>query len=87
MGKRGPKRDFRRGDILRTIRAREDQREPWTTTELADELGCSHSLAYNRLRVLTDMGLVESKKVGGNSRVWWIPTASDTRVNDLLLET
>ena len=41
------------------------------TSEVADEVGCTHRTAYSRLRSIEQKGIVESRKVG-NSLVWSI---------------
>jgi predicted ArsR family transcriptional regulator len=53
--------------------SREDYAEPLTASEIADRLGCSRRTALNKLHDLEDETDLESKKVGGRSRVWWIP--------------
>lgn len=42
---------------------------PTSTTAVADELGCSYELAYQRLRTLQDEGAVRSDRVG-NAHLW-----------------
>jgi len=55
------------------FKAREDYAEPLTTSEIADRLGCSRRTALNKLHRLEDGTDLTSKKVGGRSRVWWVP--------------
>jgi MarR-like DNA-binding transcriptional regulator SgrR of sgrS sRNA len=52
---------------------RDDYAEPLTASEVADQLGCSRRTALNKLHELQDETDLTSKKVGGRSRVWWIP--------------
>lgn len=40
-----------------------------TTAKVADEVGCSHDLAWQRLSELTEKAMLVSEKVG-NARVW-----------------
>lgn len=49
---------------------------PLTTVEVADELGLGRRSAYDRLDRLVDSGDLETKKVGANARVWWVPAGA-----------
>jgi len=60
-------------DVLDVFDAREDRAEPMTAPELADRLNCSRRTALNKLHTLADAGDVDNKKVGGRSKVWWVP--------------
>lgn len=42
-----------------------------TTTEIAEEVGCSYDLAYRRLNTLADEGKIQRKEIGP-SFVWSI---------------
>lgn len=46
---------------------------PWTTAEVADCLELGRRGTYARLERLVEQGRLETKKVGGNTRVWWLP--------------
>ena len=46
---------------------------PFTSSEVADAVGCSRTTAYKYLQRLADDGVLESKKVGARARVWWRP--------------
>jgi len=46
-----------------------EQLETATTTEIAEEVGCSYDLAYRRLNALVDRGKVLRKEIGP-SFVW-----------------
>lgn len=46
-----------------------DTHEPASTSEVAEEVGCSRRNADTRLRQLQEDGQVTSKMVG-NSRIW-----------------
>jgi PAS domain S-box-containing protein len=48
---------------------------PWTTAEVADCLDLGRRGTYARLERLVEQGRLETKKVGGNTRVWWRTTA------------
>ena len=62
-------------DVLEVFHDREDRAEPLTAPELAEELDCSRRTALNKLSALEDREDVKiaSKKVGGRSKVWWLP--------------
>lgn len=60
-------------DVLDVFDDRDDHAEPMTAPELADRLNCSRRTALNKLHDLEDAGDVSSKKVGGRSKVWWVP--------------
>lgn len=57
-----------------------DVGEPWTAPEVADALDLGRRSAYERLQRLVAPGRLETKKVGANARVWWLP--SDTSGDD-----
>lgn len=65
-------------DVLGVFADRADRAEPLTAPELADRLNCSRRTALNKLHDLADAGDVSSKKVGGRSKVWWVPIHGDT---------
>jgi len=73
MAKPGPTPAVPPEDVLDVFRNRADASEPLTAPEIAEALDCSRRTALNRLHELADSGLVATKKVGGRSRVWWIP--------------
>lgn len=74
MAGKGPSARIDAEDVLDVFRTREDESEPLTAPEIADALGCSRRTALDRLHELADSGVVASKKVGGRSRVWWLPS-------------
>ncbi|PSP25144.1 hypothetical protein BRC61_00550 [Halobacteriales archaeon QH_10_65_19] len=73
MGNQGRDTEFALEDVTAVFESREDYAEPLTASEIADELGCSRRTALNKLHTLESETGIESKKVGGRSRVWWIP--------------
>jgi hypothetical protein len=73
MAKAGRKPKVVPEDVLEVFGAREDRAEPLIASEIADTLGCSRKTAYNKLRALEESGDLTSKKVGGRSRVYWVP--------------
>jgi hypothetical protein len=73
MAKPGPAPSVTPEDVVEVFAAREDPTEPLTAPEIADALGCSRSTARKKLAALEERGDVASKKVGGRSRVWWVP--------------
>lgn len=60
-------------DVLAVFDDRADPAEPLTAPEVAEALGASRRTVFNRLDALRERGELASKKVGGRSRVWWIP--------------
>ncbi|MBV0926256.1 PAS domain-containing protein [Halomicroarcula limicola] len=61
-------------DALReTLVLFEEAGVPWTTTEVADRLDLGRRSTYERLERLVDADRLDTKKVGGNGRVWWRP--------------
>ena len=74
MAKPGPAPTVTPEDILDVFAARDDPTEPLTAPEIADALGCSRSTALDKLHRLCERGDIASKKVGGRSRVWWVPS-------------
>lgn len=79
-GMADPGREMRytESDVIEVFKGRDDYAEPLTANEVADALECSRRTALNRLHDLQASTEVTSKKVGGRSRVWWIPV----RLND-----
>lgn len=73
MARPGPAPTVTPEDVLGVFAGRADPTEPLTAPEIADELGCSRRTALDKLRALDERGDVRSKKVGGRSRVWWVP--------------
>ena len=73
MSSDGPARRVTSEDVLDVFHARDDPSEPLTAPEIADVLNCSRRTALDRLHDLAASGTVASKKVGGRSRVWWLP--------------
>lgn len=70
---KGPDRDVTRADVLDLLESRTNCREPWTSTEVAEELDASRRPVFNRLRELVELDEVATKQVGANARIWWIP--------------
>jgi hypothetical protein len=79
MAKPGPAPKVTPEDVLDVFAGRDDPTEPLTAPEIAEELGCSRSTALDKLTTLGERGDVRSKKVGGRSRVWWIPPSDEDR--------
>jgi predicted ArsR family transcriptional regulator len=79
MAKPGPAPTVTPEDVLDVFAARDDPTEPLTAPEVADALDCSRRSALDKLRTLDERGDVRSKKVGGRSRVWWVPPADEER--------
>lgn len=73
MSKRGRETEFELADVTDVFEERDDYAEPMTASEIAEQLGCSRRTALNKLHELEAETDLQSKKVGGRSRVWWIP--------------
>ncbi len=73
MSTQGRETEFSLDDVSAVFKAREDYAEPLTAREIADELDCSRRTALNKLHELEAETDLKSKKVGGRSRIWWIP--------------
>jgi MarR-like DNA-binding transcriptional regulator SgrR of sgrS sRNA len=73
MSDQGRDAEYTLADVTRVFESREDYAEPLTASEVAAELGCSRRTALNKLHDLEEETDLTSKKVGGRSRVWWIP--------------
>jgi MarR-like DNA-binding transcriptional regulator SgrR of sgrS sRNA len=77
MADSGREIEYTESDVVAMFEAREDYAEPLTASEVAEALDCSRRTALNRLHDLQESTDVTSKKVGGRSRVWWIPVHVD----------
>ncbi|MEF8937480.1 HTH domain-containing protein [Halobacteriaceae archaeon SHR40] len=73
MSKQGRDTEFELEDVTAVFEKRDDYAEPLTATEVAEQLDCSRRTALDKLHQLQDETDITSKKVGGRSRVWWIP--------------
>lgn len=73
MSPPGREVEYTEADVIEIFKDRGDYAEPLTASEVADLLGCSRRTALNKLHDLEDRTDLTSKKVGGRSRVWWIP--------------
>jgi len=73
MSDQGRDTEFTLSAVTDVFESREDYAEPLTASEVAEELGCSRRTALNKLHELEAETDLTSKKVGGRSRVWWIP--------------
>jgi len=78
MAEPGRETEFTESAVIEVFKTREDYAEPLTATEIADRLDCSRRTALNKLHTLQDDTDITSKKVGGRSRVWWIPVRMDS---------
>jgi len=47
--------------------------------EIAESLPIGRRAVYNRLRSLEEEGVLNSKKTGARSTVWWYPGYTDTK--------
>ena len=65
-------------NLQETLELFEQSGAPRTTPEIAAELALGRRSTYDRLERLVDHGVLETKKVGANARVWWRPPAEST---------
>jgi predicted ArsR family transcriptional regulator len=77
MSKPGPDPTVTGEDVVGVFRHRDDQSEPLTASEVAEQLDCSRRTALNQLNELAEAGEISSKKVGARARVYWMATAQD----------
>lgn len=77
MADPGRETEFTKSNVVEVFKSRADHAEPLTATEVADRLGCSRRTALNKLHELQEETNITSKKVGGRSRVWWVPVTGD----------
>jgi PAS domain S-box-containing protein len=68
-------------DVLEKVDTLGPPSTPVTTPEVADGFDCTQRTIYNRLKTLVDDGVLQTKKVGANSRVWWRAIGNDIRRN------
>jgi hypothetical protein len=59
--------------VLGVFEDRTDRARPLTASDVMDALDCSRRTAHDKLNRLVDEGILETRKVGARSRVWWIP--------------
>lgn len=64
---------FSEEDVLAVFGDRSDAARPLTANDVMDELGCSRRTAHNKLNALVEREVLETRKVGARSRVWWLP--------------
>ncbi|WP_440991729.1 bacterio-opsin activator domain-containing protein [Haloarchaeobius baliensis] len=69
------------GDVLEKVDDLGPPSTPVTTPEVAAGFDCTQRTIYNRLEALVEDGVLETKKVGANSRVWWRPVDGGLRRN------
>ena len=59
--------------LRETLRVFDERAVALSTPEVAAELDLGRRSTYARLDDLADEGLLETKKVGANARIWWRP--------------
>lgn len=55
------------------FQGRVDRARPLTASDIMEAVSCSRRTAHNKLNELTEQGVLETRKVGSRSRVWWVP--------------
>jgi hypothetical protein len=66
--------------ILDIFDERDDRARPLTASDVMDAVDCSRRTAHNKLNGLVEEGVLETRKVGSRSRVWWVPIRNDADV-------
>ena len=59
--------------VLSVFRDRTDQAKPLTANDVMDALDCSRRTAHDKLDELVERDVLETRKVGAKSRIWWVP--------------
>lgn len=71
MGTPGRKPTVSDDDIIDVFRQASDP--VLTTAEVSNRIGIGHRGTFDRLKKLTEGGVLEMKKVGDHGAVWWYP--------------
>lgn len=58
-------------DVLNLFDGLDDGGEPLPTIEVAEQLDCSQSSAYDKLEAIAEQCDIKSKQIGPQTRVWW----------------
>jgi hypothetical protein len=66
-------------EVHEVFKQREDLARPVTASDVMDALDCSRRTAHNKLNELVEEGVLETRKVGSRSRVWWSPIENSDR--------
>ena len=59
--------------VIDVFDERQDVAKPLTATDVMEAVDCSRRTAHNKLNELVERGVLETRKVGSRSRVWWTP--------------
>ncbi|MEY7849381.1 PAS domain S-box protein [Natrarchaeobius sp. A-rgal3] len=62
--------------LRETLAVFDEGGDPLTATEVAERVEVGRRSTYGRLERLVDHGLLETKNVGGNGRIWWQPSTN-----------
>lgn len=65
-------REYDVGDFVEALKDLESA----STSQVAEEVGCSRDLAYRRLKELKENGVVSAELIGGNYR-WSVKSNED----------
>lgn len=66
--------------VLDIFDERDDSARPLTASDIMDAIDCSRRTAHNKLNELVEEGVLETRKVGSRSRVWWVPITDEVAV-------
>ncbi|MFC6764986.1 helix-turn-helix domain-containing protein [Natrinema soli] len=78
MSKPGPAPKITTENVLGVFAERDDDAEPLTAPEIAEQLDCTRRTVQKRLNELEEQGAVTRKKVGSRAVVWWV-SSNDER--------
>lgn len=59
--------------VIEVFDQRRDVARPLTASDVMEVADCSRRTAHNKLNELVERGVLETRKVGSRSRVWWTP--------------
>ena len=62
-------------DVFAFFQEQQDPARPLTVTDILTEFDWSRRTVFNKLQELVDRGDLATRKVGGNTRVWWRPAS------------
>ena len=74
---------FTMEQVVAVFRERADQARPLTANDVMEALDCSRRTAHDRLAELVERGVLETRKVGARSRIWWVPLPRRRHQSDL----
>ncbi len=68
--------------VHEVFKQRDDRARPLTASDIMNTIGCARRTAHNKLNELVERDVLETRKVGSRSRVWWVPIRDDDEDSD-----